>query len=457
VSGKKRITVDADAWNDAMRKASQLRQVQRDLPEMLEAVKQASEHQAARDRAEFQARQDELSSKLASLSAQAQQIEAATTQRLTTAAAAIMSEARRAGEDLRAETRRLIERQEQRFDAALSAEREERERDFARLRQELDKERAARANVLAIARTMVADARVLHDAIDSMLPHERHAPGKLAKLTSLLTMAEANIAADIGEAALATAQPLLLDLNDLRSEIQLRDAEWRAARLTAVTVVTALIQQISASEHIGFVHDELGLSADLDVDFWSEGELSKIRAQADELSARLADEANPPSLADLAEISERTVVSLDEDLSSAITLAQARQWASQVRINVASQVVDVLEQTTPYDLDGDPIFAGDDQRAAFYSKLRSPDDSEIVVEVAPDETGKSCVIRVLSYEAGTPDDYLRVARARAIAAALGAEGLSGTPNTEPGEPDPVYKDFAGLRQQSPTSAVPRRA
>jgi hypothetical protein len=453
VSGKKRITVDEATWNDAMRKASQLRQVQRDLPEMLEKVKQASEQQAARDRAELQAGQDELSSKLESLSSYAQQIEATTTQRITTVAAAIMSEARRADENLRADTRQLMERQEQRFTVALNAESDERKRDFVRLQRELDKERAARADVLAIARTMVADARILHDAIESTLPHERYAPRKLAKLTSLLAMAEANIAGGIGEAGLATAQGLLLDLTELRSEVQLRDVEWRAAHLTAVTIVTALIQQISASEHIDLVNDELGLSADLDVDFWSAGELSKIGAQADQLSARLADEANPPTLADLADISQRTVASLDKDLSEAVALAQARQWASQIRVNMAAQVIEILERTTPYDLDGEPIFAGDDQRAAFYAKLRSPDDSEIVVEVAPGKSGESCAIRVLSYDAGTPSEHLRAARAQTIAEALSPEGASGAPAAEPGEPEPVYRDLTRLRQSRATSAA----
>ena len=457
MSGKKRITVDEDAWNEAMRKANQLRQVQRDLPGMLAAVKQASEEQAARDRAELEARQNELSGKLAALSSYAKQIEATTTQRLTTATATIMNEAKRANANLRAETRQLIERQEQRFTAAMETERAERQRDFAALQQEIARARAAKEDVLETARTVVSDARVLRDAIDSTLPHGRYAPGELAKLTSRLAIAEANVEAGRGEAALATAQELVLRLGELRSEVELRDAEWRAAHLTAVTVVTALIEQIGGSEHIDMVDDESGMSADLDVDFWSEGELSKIKAQAGKLLARLADKSDPPSLAELSEVSERTVTSLDQSLSEVLALAQTRQWASQVRVNVAEHVVEVLENTTGYDLADEPIFAGGDQRKAFYSKLRSGDDSEIVIEVAPDASGKSCLIRVLSYESGAANEHLRVARVHAIADALGAEGLPGTPSAEPGEPDPAYRDFARLRQRPAASAVPGRA
>jgi hypothetical protein len=457
VSGKKRIMVDRDAWNEAMRKAGQLRQVQRDLPEMLDAVKRASQEQAARDRQEFEARQQELTTKLASLSAYAREIEASTTQRLVTATAAIMSEAKRAGESLKAETRQLIEQQNQRFTAALDAERDERKHDVDKLRRQLDKVNAAKADAVAVARTLVADARILHDAIDSTLPHERYAPRGLAPLASKLAGAEASVAAGYGEAAISTAQQLLVDLTQLRAEIELRDAEWRAAHLTAVTVVRALIEQISGSRHVDVVDDEAGLSADLDVDFWSGGELSKISVQADALRARLDDEADPPSLAGLADISERTVAALYEELALVTALAQERQWASQVRVNVAAQVVEELEAIAPYDLYGEPVFAGDDQRSAFYSKLRSEDSSEIVIEVAPDETGKSCVVRVLSYDAGTTSEYQRDARARAISEAIGAAGPSGSPDVEPGEPEAVYQDFAQLRRRPPSGAVQSRA
>jgi hypothetical protein len=456
MSGKKRITVDEGAWNDAMRKASQLRQVQRDLPGMLAKVQQAQQEQAARDRAELQARQDELTGKLAALSAQARQIEESTSRRIAAATASIMNETRRANEDLRAETRHLIERQEQRFTAALGAERAERHRDVQGLRDEIAKDRAVRADLLAAARSVVADARVLHDAIDVTLPHERYAPGQLRDLGRRLEIAEANVAAGIAETALGQGQDLFLELGDLRAEVELRDAEWRATHLAAVIVVTALIEQISASERIDVVDDESGLSAELDVDFWSDGELSKIKAKADKLSQRLADESDPPSLEELKEMSERTVASLDASMTEAITLGQVRQWASQVRVNLAEQVVHVLEHTTGYDLDGEPVFAGDDMRSAFYSKMTNGED-ELVVEVAPDETGKSCVIRVMSYETGTPNEYLRAQRVHTIAAALGRNGLPGTPAAEPGEPDPEMRDLARIRQRPPASAVPGRA
>src|ERR1700677_1332182 len=280
--------VDQDAWNDAMAKARQLRQVQRDLPGMLASVQQAQEQQAARDRAAVQARQDELTGKLAALSAHARQIEETTSQRIRAATATIMNEAKKANADLRSETRHQIEQQEQRFNTALSSERAERQHDVHKLQREIDRDRATRADLLATARAVVADARVLYDAIDSNLPHERFAPGRLSRLGRDLALAEANIAAGAAEAALSHGQTLYLNLGDLRADVELEDAKWRAAPLTAVTRVAGLGEQISGSERSDVVDDETGNSAELDVDFWSEGELSKIGTLAGRLSARLS-------------------------------------------------------------------------------------------------------------------------------------------------------------------------
>ena len=457
MSGKKRITVDEDAWRDAMRKANRLRDVERELPGMIAAVQQAQEQQAARDRAAVQARQDELTKRLASLSEQARQLEKSTTRRINAATATIMNEARKANEQLGSELRQQLDQQEQRFDAALTTERIERERDVSVLRTEMERDRAAKADILGAARTSVSDARVLHDAIAASLPHERFAPGRLGRLTDRLAIAEASVAAGTGETALAQAQELYLSLGELRAEVEFKDAEWRAAHQTAVAAVTALAQQISYNSMIMVTDEESGASAELDVDYWSDGELSAIRKEADQLTAKVNQDADPPTLAELRDISERSVVSLDDRLSAAVATARTRQWASQVRVNMAETVVGVLESVAGYAWDGDATFAGDDQREAFYSKLKHPDDSEIVVEVGPGEDGKSCVVRVMSYETGNPDESQRVARVHAVADSLRKQGLSGTPAPEAGEPDPALKDFARIRRRQAQRAVPERA
>ncbi len=447
MSGKKRITVTVDqsAWQDAQQKAARLRDVQRELPSMLEAVRRAQQEQAARDAAEMRTRQEGLERSLRGLSDQARRLEASTNRRLQATTEMLLNEVRESAGQIRAETRQLLDEQAGRFAGELDREREERRREFAGLRGELDEIHADRDRVAAAAATAAADARPIHDAIARDLPHERFAAGRLATLGKHLAVAEDNVAQGHGEAALAQAQGLYVELGELRVEIELKNAEWMAARLAALSAVTALRETISINTRLDVTDD--GVTAELDVDFWSDGELGAIKAEAGRLSARVSAGDDPPTLDELRVIAERDVPALDERLSAAVATARTRQWASQIRVNLAERVVDVLEHTTGYVWDGEATYAGEDQRGAFYSKLRDLDESEIVVEVAPDEDGKSCVLRVLSYESGTPDETERRERAKAIVGGLREQGLStGEAAAEHELPDPALRDLEQVRK-----------
>lgn len=456
MSGTKRITVDERAWRDALRKAARADDLQRDIPAVIDAVRRAQQEQAQRDQAEMQARQDRLDRSMAQMSDQARRLEQGTTRRIMETAALLMSEVRGSAQNVRDETRQLLDKQGRRLEAQLKKERTERQQQFARLREDVADLRDRGDRALASAAAQAADARVLNDAIADDLPHERYAPGQLAALGKRLAAAEANVAQGLGEAALAQTQEIYLSLGELRVDVELRDAEWRAAHLAALSAVTALAEQIRYSSVIQVRDDEAGVTAELDVNFWSEGELSALEAEAAMLADKMNADDTPSSAAELRSIADQEVAALERCLTEVVTKARTRQWASQVRVNLAEMVVDTLEETTGYVWHGDATYAGQDQRGAFYSKLRHPDDSEIVVEVAPDETGESCVLRILSYESGLPDESERVRRVHAIADSLRERGLeTGAPAADPAPPDPALADFDRLRQVKP--ATPQRA
>lgn len=446
MSGKKMITVDEQAWHDALQKAGRLQDLERDLPSVVEAVRRAQQEQAQRDRDEMQARQDRLNRSMAEMSSMARKLEEGTTRRIMQTTSLIMSQARASARTVRDETRQALDEQDRRFEAELEKMREERQQELAGLHEEIAGLRDRGDRALGAAATQVADARVLHDAIAASLPHERYAPGRLDALGRRLTAAEANVAQGLGETALAQAQDLFLSLGELRMDVELRDAEWRAAHLAALSAVTALVEQIRYNSVIAALDDETG-TAELDVDFWSEGELTALRGEADGLMARLNADQDPLSAADLRAIAGRDAAALEQRLTEVVARARTRQFASQVRVNVAEMVIDALEDATGYTWQGDATYAGEDQRRAFYSKLRHPDQSEIVVEVAPDETGDSCVLTILSYESGVPDESERVRRLRAITDSLQEQGLpTGAPAADPAPPDPALADFGRLRQ-----------
>jgi hypothetical protein len=461
MSGVKRITVDANDWARVQQAASRLRDVNRELPGMLEAVRRENQTAIDRAAAEVRTRQDAFDQALTGLSEQTREIEARTRQRIRAQETRLRSELRDTASQLRQETRADLEEQERRFAEGLARERQERARETRELRDELAGIRNDRDRARSAAATLIADSRLMRDAIDKELPHERFAPGRLAEVSSRLDFAEDNASQGRGEAALAQAQEIYLQLSELRAEVELRDQEWQAARLMAGRAVTLLQQQISVNTTPDAV-DENGEKIDgyqLNVDFWSEGQLAELSQAAAELAARLTDMGRPPSVAELREITGRAAQGgeLDEKLTGIVSVAQARQIASQVRANLAELVVNTLEETAGYSWEeGQAIYAGSDERRAFYSKLRHLDDSEIVVEVTPDETGKSCTLRILSYDVGLPDEEERVRRAHAVADSLRAHGLqAGLPAADMEQPDPRLTDFDALRKQAASSRTQR--
>lgn len=452
VSGAKRITVDANDWSRAQQAAARLREVNREIPGMLEAVRR--ENQAAVDRvaAEVRTRQDAFDQDLAGLSEQTRKIEAQARQRIRAQEVRLRGELQTTTRQLRQESRAALEEQDRRFSAELARERQERTRENKELRDELAGVRADRDRARAAAATFVADARVLRDAIDRKLPHERFAPGRLVELDRGLLTAEDNIGRGLGEAALVQAQDVYFQLSQLRADVELREQEWQGARQTALSAVTMLQHQIRTNSSVDAV-DENGEKVDghtLDVDFWSEGELTRLGAEVSQLASRIHATDDPPSVAELREIAADASGDLDDKLTGVIATAQARQIASQVRVNLAELVVSTLEDTAGYSWEeGQAIYAGDDQRRAFYSKLRHPDNSEIVVEVTPGEAGTSCTLRILSYEAGLPDEEERVRRAHAVLDSLRAQGIeAGLPTADMEQPDPRPIDFDELRRSA---------
>lgn len=449
MSGVKRITVDERQWAQARLAAERLRQVNRELPGMIEALRR--EQQAAADRvaAQLTARQDSFDRALSGLSEQAKRIEAQASQRLR-AQAAQLRRVKEAAERERRETGDALEDQERRFQQGLASERQARERQVRELRDEVAALGADRERAVALAATLAADARQLATAIAAELPHERYAPGRLAELTRRLGLAEDNAGAGLGEAALVQAQEAYLQLSELRAEVELRDREWQEAWLDADRAVTMLREQIRVNAMPPAL-DEAGAAVEgftLDVDYWSEGELSRMAETVARVTAAVADPAGAASVAELRHIVEHEAPELDQALTDVVARAQAQQLASQVRANVAEIVVNALEETTGYTWEeGQAIYANGDQRRAFYSKLRHLDDSEIVIEVAPDDGGESCVLRIISYDAGVPDDEERVRRAHAVAATLREHGLqAGLPAADGQEADPGLTDFEALRR-----------
>ncbi len=236
----------------------------------------------------------------------------------------------------------------------------------------------------------------------------------------------------------------------------LRDREWRAELLAARR---ALSRQLTLIEHDAEleVRDEDDRVLDdvrLDVDFWTDGALARLRGDVEAALAALGEGELPMDVAGLRDVVERRAPEFEERLLDLVEQARLEQLASQVRVNLADAVVETLDHRGGY-VFVDGTYSGDDQRQAFFAKLVHQDGSEIVVDVSPEAPGSGgCVLRLLSYDRGHASEEDRVDRARAIAVELRGQGLDvDEPEAEPGEPDPEYRDLEAIRHRE----LPRAA
>ncbi|MDL4815218.1 hypothetical protein [Actinomadura opuntiae] len=442
MSGAKVISVDAAAWRDAQASARDLAKVRRDMPRLLRQVERAARADVERVRRETEARQDGTGRALAGLSEQAAKLEEETGRRL-----------REHGRQL-AEGRERLAEQGERLAAEIARERAERRAGLAAVDARVGELRGESDAAAATARRLFEDARTMHDAIRDTLPHDRFAPGRLARLASRLAVARGNLEAHAAGYSLSQVQDLYLDLSELRADVERLALEWEAVRAEALAVLRTVAATIEDNAERPVPEADPGTV--LDVDHWTDGGLGELRDEVARRVELVADPACPLDAAELRALITEAAPEYEGRLDALVERAAARIVASQLRVNVAEQVVEVLEgQGFAW---SDNTYAAGDERRAFFSRLRHrADGGEVVVEVAPDGDGSGFTLRILSYE-DDPDEAARRERSMAVSRALRAEGLdAGDPAEEGGEPDPGLRDFAALSRPASEHAAGERA
>ncbi|QKG24369.1 hypothetical protein [Actinomadura verrucosospora] len=435
MSGAKVISVDAAAWRDAQASARDLAKVRRDMPRLLRQVERAAREDVERARREAAARQDGTDRALAGLSEQAKRLEDETGRRL-----------REHGKRL-AEGRRELAAQGERLAADIARERAERRAGLAAVDARVGELRGESDAAAAAAHRLFEDARTMRDAIRGMLPHDRFAPGRLDRLASRLDVAQANLEAHAAGYSLSQVQDLYLDLSELRADVERLALEWEALRAEALAALRTVAATIEENAERPVADADPGTV--LDVDHWTDGALGALRDEVARQVDLVADPACPLDAAELRALIAEAAPEYEGRLDALVGRAAERIVASQLRVNVAEQVVAVLEGQG-FAWSGNTYAAGDERRA-FFSRLRHrADGGEVVVEVAPDGgDGAGFTLRILSYE-DDPDEAARRERSAAVSRALRAEGLdAGEPAEEGGEPDPALRDFAALSRPAP--------
>jgi hypothetical protein len=231
--------------------------------------------------------------------------------------------------------------------------------------------------------------------------------------------------------------------------------EWNeflsTARQSAAEVLAACDTHKTAK--FTFETEEGAEDFSAEVDFWTKGELSKLRQQVADEQQKL-DNPEKLSLDDL----KRIIADSDKwRQESEVLVEQAKEAliASQLRNNIAQSIETALE-TSGWDVI-DSTYEGEDYRSALHVKLQNMANDELVTIITPEESADKSIRNSLNinfFDKNTNDEAFRQERLKLIMASLKEENLDcsqpecklGTENQSATEVEKL--DFEKVREKS---------
>lgn len=443
MSGRKRITIDEREYRQLLEDRSRLRELQRNLPEIIEAVRWETTEQLRRQLEPLERRQREFRQVLEGVIDEVREFEEETAQRL--------EEHQRLMRGAIQDVRQEIADQERRFNELIAQERRTRERQVRNLQRQIDAIIADQHRREELARSWIDAAQAIWDFIDKNYRHQQFAPGQLEKLEREIRQARQNLDQGIPETALTQAQNAYHSLSDLRLELERLEQEWhvwRAAALESAREILSLAQRNRQCKAMDQQGKELDI--DIEVDWWTNGKLSALEQEVQQLISRIQDDASLMTTDQLKQVVEQIVPNLRERLEGVVREARLAVLGSQLRINIADLVVQALEEQG-FVLD-DATYEGEDMRGGYVAKVKHLDGSEIVVTVTPSQRDPmENELNIHSYDVDQRSEHELRQRARELARALRARGLqTGEPETVgDARPDPALRNLEEVRKRKP--------
>ena len=381
-----KVTISRDELRQRQEDASRLKDGARDRLRLIDRFRRESEAEVDKERRRAAERQRQFAQSVSDLSAQAAKIEQA------------------ASDQLAAAQQRMSAERDQ-LATAIERETAIRETQFGQLRDDVDALRADQRRAADIARQWIKDATVLRDAITDGSPHERFAPGELNDCARFIAIAQGNLDDGLPDPAISLAQQAFEQLTRVRIKVELAYDAWRLAR----QAVAEQLRELAAAIELNALRSGIDPAGNplpdvgLDVDLWSGGALAELRERVDQMLADVTDDRNQLTTAELIQLCESVASDYESWLSDIVAAAEVAQLDSQLRVNIAELMANVMADNGFVTL-ADATFEGGDQRAGFIATLRHVDGSEAVLTVEPDpQAPSSARLQIETYDAdGSP-------------------------------------------------------
>ena len=247
------------------------------------------------------------------------------------------------------------------------------------------------AALLEMAREYADTARLLNDDSANSFRTELLLPGRLAAARGLLRQADQDIADAAGDlptnasVARQNARAAVEEALRLHEDLVRAEQVWQAHYQAAQQALNTAEAQRVASSRLQLDND--GQPLEVDVDHWSNGDLSALDDRIAALRQQL-EQADGLSLSDLDGI-RQAGVQVAHEILEASEFATVAFYASQDRADIAQDVADHMWDALALAIQSDG-YQGDDQRGAHRIHLKNPDTGfEMVVTQIPelDENG----------------------------------------------------------------------
>jgi len=276
----------------------------------------------------------------------------------------------------------------QRFSEQLQIEREQYQLNLQSLVHRLDTYEQREQAKTKLARKWLRQVVVLADFIQEQFDHERFLPGSLSRILRSLDIAQRNLAEGLPEASLQISQQAFLGLTDLRLDLEQRIVEWRTEYVNASEALNQFISELETNASVNALGLEGEELADqVDVAYWSNGEYQRLLTKCRQLSALLSQEHRHITTEELKQTHAELLPVLMDRFESIIYEARLNALNSQLRMNIAEQALQALENHG-FRL-SESGYVNSDMRAPFTAQLDSSDGSRVTIQVLPtDQTAR---------------------------------------------------------------------
>lgn len=239
------------------------------------------------------------------------------------------------------------------------------------------------------ARQWLADADTIMAYIAAHQKHQQFAPGELEALHTEYRSSAANIQQGHYQAAIATAQVLYRRALHLQAEIEFRQLEWNTYHAELHKNARTLLAEMEVQTTAQWVLDtEAGSqSVEAEIDYWSDGSLTRLMQQMQQELTTLETQAETLTLDDL---KQRLAAHADTraELERLIAGAKERLIASQLRVNIAQDILGELEQSgwevVESTWQGAEADGARGWKNSYHVKLRDLGHNEMVTVILPE-------------------------------------------------------------------------